>query len=71
MTTETKTTPELTTGSGTVRPRHLVEFDRETDEPQERTLCGELWDRLNPGHNGAICQACVDEQKRRPRWGDE
>ena len=55
-------------GAGVARPRHIVEFDKVTKQPQDVTLCGEPWDRLNPGHNGAICQACVDEQKRRPKW---
>ena len=69
--TETQAGPAVELHRGTVRPRHIVELDRETGQYQDRTLCGELWDRLHPGHNGSICQECVDEQRRRPRWEDE
>lgn len=64
-----------TTGQGTLRPRHYVEnmdfnptkngLSEAPFKPGEKTLCGALWDRLNVEHNGAICQACVDELRRR------
>jgi len=73
---KTETKPETSHGSGSpiVSPRHIVEnvgFGRDPDDPQapfraaDTTLCGEPWDRLNVKHNGAICQKCVDEQRRR------
>ena len=64
---ETKTEPTTTSGTKTDRPRHYVEYNRD-GTPQDVTLCGERWDRLNVQHNGSICQECVDEQKRRPKW---
>ena len=66
--TETETHADLSQGSKTLPPRHIVEFDKETKEPQDTALCGYLWDRLGVAHNGEICQECVEEQKRRPKW---
>jgi len=54
-------------GGGKKPPRHIVENNRD-GTPQDAALCGYLWDRLNVEHNGEICQECVEEQKRRPRW---
>jgi hypothetical protein len=53
--------PEQATGNGntTIRPRHIVALD-ETGAPSDKCLCGYVWDRFNPPHNGFICQECVD-----------
>lgn len=67
FTTETTTETRESTGNTTPRPRHIVENNRD-GTPQDKALCGWLWDRINVAHNGTICQDCVEEQKRRPKW---
>ncbi len=68
---DTKTLPKTSNTSGTKEPRHIVEnrdFGGEPKaafNPEDKTLCGKLWDRLNVQHNGEICQACVDEMRKR------
>lgn len=70
----TKPKPATGGGQGLLPPRHIVEnlnFDPKDPNapfvPAETTLCGKSWDRFNVKHNGQICQACVDEQRRRHR----
>jgi hypothetical protein len=62
--TETRTLPKQSTGQGKARLRHYVELDHE-GKPTDQCLCGYLWDQLHVQHNGEICQACVDEMRRR------
>lgn len=69
--------PELSHGSGNpnARLRHYVEnLDHQPEKkgaskvpfkPKNRALCGYEWDQLFVPQNGSICQACVDELKRR------
>jgi hypothetical protein len=63
---QTQTLPELSTGSGQrkARLRHIVKLDA-AGKPTDACLCGYLWDRVFVAHNGEICQACVDEMRRR------
>ena len=52
--TDTRTKPEV--GVPTDKPpRHLVERDR-NGVPEDKALCGFLWDRLDVQHNGSICE---------------
>lgn len=38
-------------------------------QPQQTTLCGESWDRLGVSPDGALCEPCVAEYRRRhPTW---
>ena len=66
--TETLTKPDLSTGSGSGKAllRHFVELDTE-GKPTDQCLCGHIWDRvfLNNDPDADVCQACLDELRRR------
>lgn len=56
--TQTDTTADV------VLPRHLVEKDGKGGYA-DQALCGFLWDRMNVSPNGAVCEECAEEFKRR------
>lgn len=46
--------------------RHIVQHNEGT--PEDTTLCGRLWDRLNV-EPGPLCKECAAEyRRRRPGW---
>ena len=64
---ETKEETQTIQGGGTKKPRHYVrilEGGEGEVEHEQKTLCGELWDRINVQHNGEICQKCVEISRR-------
>ena len=71
MSTATETKPEVSTTDGTEddRLRHFVERLTPKGYVPPRfsnvALCGAKVTNF-VDHNGTICQACVDEQRRRP-----
>ncbi len=81
---KTITTAEPSVGDVRPLKRHLVDKGdalrgvparewgvpgTENVQPQQRTLCGELWDRLGLKPNGPVCERCVAEFRRRhPNW---
>ena len=60
------TTTKTDTGQGKGRKlmRHIVALD-DQGRPTDTCLCGHLWDRVFLPHGEEICQACVDELKRK------
>ena len=68
--TETITKPKLHDGSGNddERLRHIVEKKRPNTDSRgfkKIALCGAQVRDVHVKQNGEICQACVDELKRR------
>ena len=65
---ETEAPPETRTDDGTTSGRklllHYVELDSE-GKPTDACLCGHVWDRVFVKHGDEVCQACVDELRRR------
>ena len=66
--TTTEVQPKPTTGNRTpnARVRHYVALDPQ-GRPTDKALCGFEWDQLHVPNNGTICQACVDEMRKRER----
>ena len=66
--TDQKTLPQTGHGSKTptIPKRHYVELDAE-GKPTDQCLCGHLWDQvfINNHPDAGICQACIDELRRR------
>jgi hypothetical protein len=66
--TITETKPKLRDGSGNDddRLRHIVEKKRPDSRSYKKiALCGAKVKDVHVEQNGEICQACVDELKRR------
>lgn len=67
----------ITTAETSIAPppmlRHLVDkgdwhlgvLPSDWVEPQQRALCGHVWDRLGISPDGPLCDSCADEFIRR------